>query len=113
MQLKTKKVSGTQTPLNAEKVKIPGGQLQTIAASVLMKILCGAQMARYGLLGPACRLACYVANWKSVCDKRLHRLICCLNASLSKRMVGWIVVRPIDLTPHVYTDADLGACERI
>ena len=65
-----------------------GGRLQPIAASVLMKVLYGARMARYDLLRPTCRLACHVANWTEDCDRRLHRLMCYIQSSLTHRLVG-------------------------
>ena len=40
----------------------PKGQLQSIAATVIMKILCGARMARYDLLHSCQILACIITK---------------------------------------------------
>ena len=52
------------------------GELQPIAARVLMKVLYGARMARFDLLRPMCALATHITKWTSHCDKALHRLMC-------------------------------------
>ena len=75
-----------------------------------MKILYAARMARFDLLRPTCRLACYITKWTPLCDKQLHRLICYINSSLSVRMTGWIGDNADALNPHVYADADLAGC---
>ena len=52
------------------------GALQPIASSVLMRVLCGARMARFDLLKAVANLAKNVTKWNANCDKRVHRLIC-------------------------------------
>ena len=48
------------------------GALQPIASSVLMKVLYGARMARFGLLKAVANLAKQVTKWNANCDKRLQ-----------------------------------------
>ena len=86
------------------------GELQTAAASILMKILYAARMARFDLLRPTCRLACFITKWTTLCDKQLHRLVCYIHSSLSVRMIGWVGDQGCDLNPHAYADADLAGC---
>ena len=86
------------------------GELQAAAASILMKILYAARMARFDLLRATCRLACYITKWTPPCDRQLHLLICYINSSLSVRMTGWVGDKACDLNPHVYADADLAGC---
>ena len=86
------------------------GQLQPIAARVLMKVLYAARVCRFALLRPVCVLAQRITCWDAECDRRLHRLISYINASLGKRLVGYIGDTPSDLRPHLFTDADLAGC---
>ncbi|WP_288993063.1 polyprotein of Ty1/Copia retrotransposon, partial [uncultured Marinobacter sp.] len=86
------------------------GKLQSIAARVLMKLLYCARMARFDLLRPVCHLACHVSKWTSECDKRLHRLICYVNSTLHRRMLGWVGDTLKDVQPHLYADADFAGC---
>ena len=65
------------------------GKLQPLAASVLMKILYAARMARFDLLRATCKLACFTTRWDADCDKRIYRLVCYINSSLSKRPVSY------------------------
>ena len=86
------------------------GQLQPIAARVLMKILYAARMCRFDLLRAVCVLAQRVTKWDATCDRRLHRLICYIHGSLGKRLVGWVGDSTACVRPHLYTDADLAGC---
>ena len=86
------------------------GKLWSIAARVLMKLLCSARMARYDLLRPVCHLACHVAKWNSECDRRLHKLVCYVNSTLHLRMIGWAGDKLEDVQPHIYADADFTGC---
>jgi hypothetical protein len=86
------------------------GRLSSIAASILMSLLYTARMARYDLLRPVCRLACYLSCWSIECDRRLFRLICYVQHSLDMFMVGWIGDDARTLSPHLYCDADFAGC---
>ena len=66
------------------------GRLAPVAAKNLMKILYGARSARLDLLRAVSHLACYFTKWTSMCDKRLHQLVCYINSTLHHRMLGWI-----------------------
>jgi len=106
----------TQTTTKKSKLKALeepdplGGVLQPLAASILMKILYAARMARFDLLYVVSRLACYISKWTPLCDKRLFKIICYINTTLHYRQVGWIGDSMQDLRPHVYADADLAGC---
>ena len=52
------------------------GIMGSIAAKVLMKVMYAARMARPDLQRAICHLACFVTKWDSVCDRKLHRLMC-------------------------------------
>jgi hypothetical protein len=82
------------------------GELQPIAARVLMKVLYGARMARYDLLRPCCFLATKITKWTRSCDKALHRLMCYLHSTPDTRMCGWVGddVKSWELV--LYADAD-------
>ena len=88
----------------------PAGVLQPIAASILMKVLYAARMARFDLLFTVSRLACYISKWTTDCDRRLYRLMCYINSTKHLRLVGWVADEALQLRPHVYADADLAGC---
>ena len=83
------------------------GRLQPTAASVLMQILYVARMARYGLLRPTCRRACYVTKWTEACDRQLLQLIRYIHSSYALRQIGWVGDPITGVVLHVYADADL------
>ena len=87
-----------------------GGQLQGIAAKVLMKILYGARMARLDLLRAVCHLARYITRWDSACDRRLHRLVAYIYWTMDYKLVGWVGDGPPQLQPKLYADADFAGC---
>ena len=66
------------------------GQLQSIAAKVIMMILYGARMARYDLLHVCHVLACKITKWTKRCDQRLHRIMCYLHQVDDITMMGWV-----------------------
>ena len=53
----------------------PKGQLQSIAAKVIMKISYGARMVRYDLVHSCQILACQNTKWTNRCDQRLLRIV--------------------------------------
>jgi len=85
---------------------VQAGELQPIAACVLMKVLYGARMARFDLLRAVNGLACKVTKWDQECDRKLHRLMCYINCSKDIRMTGWVGDGKGDLGPHLFADAD-------
>jgi hypothetical protein len=84
--------------------------LQPIAAKILMKVLYGARMCRYDLLRPVCALAARVTKWDVDCDRKLHRLMCYINSSLSVKMIGKVGDAMDDLVLGLYADADFAGC---
>ena len=100
-----KKKDPNQTPIDP-------GRLQSIAASILMKILYAARLCRYDLLRATCRLAQYVIKWTVECDKRLLRLIRYIDSSKHLRQAGWVGDSIDKLEPHLYADSDFAGCEQ-
>ena len=88
------------------------GKLHPIAASMLMKTLYTARMARPGLLRTINRLACNISKWGMDDDVKLHRLMGHIKQSLKTRLAGWIGDDIDKLQPHLYCDADFGGCDR-
>ena len=66
------------------------GTLQPIAASILMKVLYAARVARIDLLEAVNALATKVSTWKGARDRRLHRLMSRVQSSLSLKIKGHI-----------------------
>jgi hypothetical protein len=85
----------------------PKGELQPIAARILMKILFAARMARYDLLRPTCYLATKITKWSARCDRALHRLVCYINCSLDIKMTTWVGDKLSKWELVTYSDADL------
>ena len=92
-------------PAEADK-----GKLQPIASSILMAFLYASRYARFDLLRAINHLACYITRWTSICDKRLHPLVCYISSSLHLRMMGWVGDPISDIEPHLFADADLAGC---
>ena len=102
-------------PTKKEKEEsLPKGELHSVAASVLMKLMYAARMARWDLLRAISHLACFMTSWTPDCDKRLHRIMCYVNSTYGLRQVAWIgddpFVKAGSIEPHMYADADLGGC---
>ena len=90
---------------------VPGeSTLNHEAASVLMKILYAARMARFDLLKATNALACKLTKWDKKCDLQLRRLVAYIWSSLGKRLVGYVSKDDKQSGLHLYTDADLGGC---
>ena len=88
----------------------PGKLSAKSVASILMKILYAARIARFDLLRAICHLACFITKWSSECDLKLHRLMSYISSSLKYRTVGWIGDSPDQLVPNFYADADFAGC---
>ena len=87
----------------------PKGELTSIAAKVIMKILYGARMARYDLLHSCQILACKITKWTKRCDQRLHRIISYIHQNNEICMFGWVGDKSDDWKLWLYTDADFAA----
>ena len=86
------------------------GELAPHAASVLMKLLYAARIARFDLLRSINSLARNVTKWTKDDDARLHHLMCYVNSTLDKKMVGWVGDSLDDLGLSLYADADFAGC---
>ena len=98
-------------PLNMS-LRTDKGELGSIAARILMRILYAARMARYDLLRATNRLTSYIHFWDEDCDKRLHRLIQYIHETVNFRMFGWVGDKTCDIGFHTYSDADFAGCPR-
>ena len=87
------------------------GELAPHAASILMKLLYAARIARFDLLRSINNLARNVTKWSCKDDVRLHHLICYVQSSKSKKMVGWVGDDLSKLSIDIYADADFAGCE--
>ena len=76
-----------------------------------MKLLYAARIARFDLLRSTNNLARNVTKWSCKDDVRLHHLICYVQSSKSKKMVGWVGDDLSKLSIDIYADADFAGCE--
>ena len=81
-----------------------------MAARILMKILYGARNARPDILKAVTHLACFFTKCTSLCDRRLHHLVCYIHSTYNYLSVGWIGDAPSALQPHLFVDADFAGC---
>ena len=88
------------------------GALAPHAASVLMKLLYAARIARFVLLRSINSLARNVTKWTIEDDAKLYHLMCCVNSSLSKRMTGWVGDNFKELSVSLFADADFAGCPK-
>lgn len=86
------------------------GALAPHAASVLMKLLYAARIARFDLLRSINNLARNVTKWSVEDNAKLYRLMCYVNSTLSQRMIGWVGNSIKDLDLAMYADADFAGC---
>ena len=98
---------GTSEGPHPEPVR---GQLAPHAASVLLKILYGARIARFDLLRQVNRLARNITRWTTDDDKKLHHLMCHMHHTKHGRMIGWVGDSVEDMYLAVYADADFSGC---
>eukprot|EP00959_Pyramimonas_sp_CCMP1952_P292118 6109462-Pyramimonas_sp.AAC.1 len=73
-------------PAPGPKPPAQSGLQQPSAAKVMMKILCGARMARPDLLSAVCKTAACVTKWTEQQDIDLFRIICILKATTHYRL---------------------------
>ena len=82
------------------------GELAPSAASVLMKVMYGARMARPDLLRPVQALARFMTKWTRQQDLELHKLMCYIHTTKSWKTVGWVGDDIKDISTVIYSDAD-------
>ena len=75
-----------------------------------MKLLYAARIARFDLLRSINMLARNVNKWTSNDDARLHHLMCYVNSTLDKRMIGWVGDPIATLSVGIFADADFAGC---
>ena len=75
-----------------------------------MKLLYAARLARFDLLRPINALARHVTKWSKEDDKRLHHLMCYVNWSKGKKMIGWVGDSLDRIHVAMYADADFAGC---
>ena len=86
------------------------GHLAPHAASVLMKLLYGARIARFDLLRQVNRLARNAHRWTDSDDRGLRRLMCYVHHTKHWRTVGWVGDPMDDVRLALYADADFAGC---
>ena len=92
---------GALSPHDDDEVR---GQLADAAASVLMKILYSARMARFDLLRAVQGLAKWFTKWKKRHDAELYRLVCYIHTTKGKKMIGWVADDIDDIQPNLFSD---------
>ena len=90
-----------------ESIQVQQGGLAPHAASILMKLLYAARIARFDLLRSINTLARNATKWSIPDDAKLYHLMCYVNSTLGKRMIGWVGNDMKDLSIVFYADADL------
>lgn len=64
------------------------GELSSIAAKVLMKVLYVTRMVRFDLIQPVTALARVVSRWNRACGKKLLPLVCYISSILNVNLVS-------------------------
>ena len=100
--------SGNDLPEDAPLWGEKRGQLAPKACSILMKILCGARLARWDLLKVVQLLASRVTKWTVTCGLALRRLICYINTTVDLVLCGYVGDARNALGLNLLADADLG-----
>lgn len=83
-----------------------GRQLRKIVASILMRILCVARMARFDLLRITCKLATRISRWEEQDDKRLLCLTRYIWHHNDDRQLAFIGDDVSNTSLHLFCDAD-------
>ena len=94
----------------AQVDEMPKGELAPHAASVLMKLLYAARIARFDLLRSINMLARNVTKWSKQDDVRLHHLMCYVQSTKGKKLIGWVGNNIKELSVGIYADADYAGC---
>ena len=86
------------------------GELQQIAARLLMKVLFAARMACFDLLRPVNMLASAITKWTTGCDKALWRLMSYIETTKDLTVIAEVGDEMKDIRPNLYADADFAGC---
>ena len=100
--------TGSSAPKPGDEVKV--GELAPHAASVLMKLLYAARIARFDLLRSINMLARNVTKWSKSDDIKLHHLMCYVNTTKGQKLIGWVGNKLTDLQIGIFADADYAGC---
>ena len=108
------KLKTASTPFCPEGSLLPEGEeergeLGTHAASILMKVLWAARLARPDLSRPTNKLTTKVQNWSRNDDKRTRRLIEYMQSTKNYTLEGFICDHPDDFELWLFADADLAS----
>jgi hypothetical protein len=87
------------------------GHLADSAASVLMKLLYAARVARFDLLRPVQGLAKWFTKWRKRHDDELYRLVCYIHTTKGNNMIEWFADIVDDIQPHLFFDSDFAGTE--
>ena len=111
-----KKADGSGGPRLPDQVssavELPRGQLAAVAASVLMKCMYAARMARFDLLRAVQGLARYLTKWTTRQDAELFRLMCYIHTTKAHKMTGWVNDPFHELQGRIHSDSDFDGCEQ-
>ena len=100
----------TSNSAQAQVDEMPKGELAPHAASVLMKLLYAARIARFDLLRSINMLARNVTKWSKQDDVRLHHLMCYVQSTKGKKLIGWVGNTIKELSVGINADADYAGC---
>ena len=89
--------------------KEPKGQLQSIAAKVIMNMLYGVKMASSDILHSCEIVACKIAKWPKRCDQTLLIIVSYIHQNIDIPVFGWVGDKSIDWRIWLYIDADFAA----
>ena len=90
----------------ADEKPLVQGELQPVAAKVLMKIMYLARFARFDLLRAVSALSTFITKWGKLQDKKLYRIIRYLKFSREYRQIGFIGDNWKDIGLCLFTDSD-------
>ena len=68
-------------------------------------------MARFDLLRAVQGLAKHFTNWKTRNDEELYKLVCYIQTSQGRKMIGWVGDEINAIQPHLFSDSDFAGTE--
>ena len=88
------------------------GELAPHAASVLMKLLYAARIARFDLLRSINMLARNATKWSKNDDIKVHHLMCYVNSTKGQKLIGWVGNELTALQIGIFADVDYAGCDQ-
>ena len=101
---------GSATKIDIRDAWDEPGVLADSAASIIMKVMYGARMARFDLLRAVQGLARHMTKWTRRQDQELWKMMCYIKATKHWRLTGWVGDPLQDITPTVFSDSDFAGC---